>query len=191
MAALDILVESRSAFLHFLERRVENREVAEDLLQEAFGRALERAPALPDEESVVAWFYRVLRNAVVDRYRRRGTAERGLKALARELETATPGSEVLGEVCRCVFQLAAVLKPEYAEALRRVDIDGTSVKAYAAERDLTPGNAAVRLFRARQALRKQVVASCGVCAEHGCLDCDCRPGPSPEPKSPRGLPGKV
>ena len=35
-------------------------------------------------------------------------------------------------------------------------------------------SAAVRVHRAREALRRQVVASCGSCAEHGCLSCTCR-----------------
>ena len=48
-----------------------------------------------------------------------------------------------------------------------------AVKAFAERHGLTPGNAGVRVFRAREALRKQVVRSCGTCAEHGCLDCTC------------------
>jgi RNA polymerase sigma-70 factor (ECF subfamily) len=30
------------------------------------------------------------------------------------------------------------------------------------------------LHRARAALRKQLVQTCGSCAEHGCLNCICR-----------------
>jgi DNA-directed RNA polymerase specialized sigma24 family protein len=37
----------------------------------------------------VPWFYRVLRNAAIDRFRRRGTAVRALEAFARELEAHT------------------------------------------------------------------------------------------------------
>ena len=48
-----------------------------------------------------------------------------------------------------------------------------AVKDYAAEAGITSNNAAVRVFRAREALRKQVARSCGTCADHGCLDCTC------------------
>lgn len=44
--AVQALVENHRAFLRFLERRVGSRETAEDLLQEAFGRAIERVDAL-------------------------------------------------------------------------------------------------------------------------------------------------
>ena len=85
--------------------------------------------------------------------------------------------DVRDEICACVGRLAATLKPEYAEALAEVDVRGIPVKAFAEARGLTPNNASVRLFRAREALRRRVVASCGTCAEHGCVDCRCgRPG---------------
>lgn len=77
-------------------------------------------------------------------------------------------------VCQCVRTLAATLKPEYADALQRVELDGLSVQGFAAEAGIEPNNAAVRVHRARAALRKQVLASCGTCAEHGCRDCTCR-----------------
>jgi RNA polymerase sigma-70 factor (ECF subfamily) len=169
-----VLVEHHRAFRAFLEKRVGRRDVAEDLLQEAFARGLDKLPALGSEESAVAWFYRVLRNAIVDHHRRGGATDRALSAFARELEAhAEPDLDTRNAVCRCVALLSDTLKPEYAEALRRVDVDGISVREFAAEAGITASNAGVRVFRAREALRKRVVRSCGTCAEHGCLDCTC------------------
>jgi RNA polymerase sigma-70 factor (ECF subfamily) len=73
-----------------------------------------------------------------------------------------------------VRDLVPTLKPEYAEAIRRVDIDGGTVASLAAAASITPNTAAVRLHRAHQALRKQVALSCGTCATHGCPDCSCQ-----------------
>nr|MBA3538947.1 RNA polymerase subunit sigma-70 [Deltaproteobacteria bacterium] len=64
---------------------------------------------------------------------------------------------------------------EYADALRRIEVDGVSVKDYAEEAGISSSNAGVRVFRAREALRRQVARSCGTCATHGCLDCTCGP----------------
>jgi RNA polymerase sigma factor (sigma-70 family) len=170
------LVGNHREWLQFLERRVGNRDIAEDILQEAFARGVDRIETLRNEESVVAWFYRTLRNAVVDHFRRRGSAERALAAVAAEFEEAVePDFETKNAVCQCVRELATTLKPEYATALQRVEVDGLSVQAFAEEASITPNNAAVRLFRAREALRKRVATSCGTCAEHGCLDCSCAP----------------
>lgn len=168
------LVANHREFLDFLTRRVSDRALAEDLLQEAFVRGLDRIETLRDDESVVAWFYRSLRNAVIDSYRRKGAAARRLESLAREMEQVTePGAELAQSVCKCVARLADTLKPEYSAALKRIEVDGISVQAFAEESGVTAGNAAVRVFRARQALRKQVSVTCGTCAEHGCLDCHC------------------
>jgi RNA polymerase sigma factor (sigma-70 family) len=168
-----VLVENHRAFLRFLERRVGDRALAEDLLQDAFTRNLDRLSDVPDE-GLVPWFYRVLRNAAIDRHRRNGAEERALAAFTQELAgTAQPTEDLHREICACVGRLASTLKPEYAEILRAVDVEDTPVKAFAETAGLTTSNAGVRLFRAREALRKQVTASCGTCAEHGCVDCSC------------------
>jgi RNA polymerase sigma factor (sigma-70 family) len=168
-----IFVANHREFLRFLERRVGSRAVAEDLLQEAFVRGLGRLQA-DDRDSVVGWFYRTLRNAAVDYHRRHQTAGKALQALAAETQQEVPAdADLRAAVCQCVGRLADTLKPAYAEALRRIEVDGMSVKDYATEAGISPSNAAVRVFRARQALRGQVRRSCGTCAEHGCLDCTC------------------
>jgi len=176
-----ILVANHREFLRFLERRVGDREAAEDILQKAFVKGVEAATTLREDQSAVAWFYRVLRNAVIDHYRRRGAANRSLTAFAEELDRnpIEPEAEVNDAVCACVRTLADTLKPEYAEALKRVEVEGISVQGYAAQLGITPNNAAVRVHRAREALRKRVLASCGTCAEHGCLDCTCNTECSP------------
>jgi RNA polymerase sigma-70 factor (ECF subfamily) len=184
-ASLEVLVENHRAFLRFLERRVASKETAEDLLQEAFGRAVTHLDTLRDGESAVAWFYRLLRNAVVDHYRRTAAAGSALERFAHELDPVVPPPEVAEQVCACVTRLAGTLRPDYADVLREVDVKDVAVKDYATAHGLTANNAAVRVFRARRALRSQVIASCGTCADHGCLDCSCgRPGPKVGPVVP-------
>jgi len=173
-----VLVENHRRFLDFLTRRVGSREVAEDILQDAFVRGLSRADQLRDQESAVAWFYRSLRNALVDHWRKRGAERKVIDEgveLSDDLEPAAD-AELMNTVCACATSLLSTLKPEYAEALRRVDLAGVSVKTFAEEGRMTANNASVRLFRARQALRRQVERTCGTCAEHGCLDCTCGGG---------------
>jgi RNA polymerase sigma factor (sigma-70 family) len=175
--ALEILWENHQAFLRFLERRVGSRDAAEDILQEAFTRTWPVVDAVP-EEALIPWFYRTLRHAAIDRYRRRATTDKALEAFAKELESSThPTEEVHREICACIGRLATALKPGYAAILDAVEVQGTSIKAFAGQHGVSPGNAAVRAFRAREALRTRVRQSCGVCAEHGCVDCTCRGRP--------------
>ena len=174
-APLETLLENHRAFLRYLERRVGGRALAEDILQDAFAKVVARPEQAPTDEALVPWFYRTLRNAAVDQFRRRGAADRAYEAFARELDThETPSTDMETEICACVSRLAATLKPEYAEALQAIEVTGTPVKAYAEQKGLSSSNAAVRVFRAREALKKRVIESCGACAEHGCLNCTCK-----------------
>jgi RNA polymerase sigma-70 factor (ECF subfamily) len=173
-APLSILLDNHRAFLGFLERRVGDRELAEDILQDAFAKVMIRPEQAPAGEAIVPWFYRTLRNAAIDQFRRRGAATRAVEAFARELEAhVEPPPEVESEICACVTRLAGTLKPEYAEALQAIDVEGQSVKTFAEQHGLSASNAGVRVFRAREALKKRVTESCGTCAEHGCLNCTC------------------
>jgi len=168
------LVDNHRQFLGFLERRLGDRALAEDILQDAFVKSLEKPVEVRDETSSIAWFYRTLRNAVIDHYRRNGARNRALEVLAREMEgVVEPPPELRDAICGCVTRLAATLKPEYEQAIRRIDVDGAPVQDFAAEAGITANNASVRVFRAREALRKQVKTSCGTCADHGCLECSC------------------
>jgi RNA polymerase sigma factor (sigma-70 family) len=172
-----VLVANHRQFLGFLEKRVGSRALAEDILQEAFVRGMHKLDSLRSEESAVAWFYRLLRNAVVDHKRRHAAAERKLAAFGLEVaHKSEPDVELRGAICQCVGELAATLDANYAEALRSVEVEGLAVKDYAARAGISTSNAGVRVFRAREALRKQVLRSCGTCAEHGCLDCTCGSG---------------
>lgn len=173
--ALSALVDNHRAFLRYLERRVGDRALAEDILQDAFAKIAAQPDQVPETEGVVPWFYRTLRNAAIDQFRRRGSQARAHDAFARELESqAAPSAEITGEICACVTRLASTLKPEYSEALHAVEVIGTPVKIFAAAKGLSSNNAAVRVFRAREALKKRVVESCGTCADHGCINCTCR-----------------
>lgn len=174
-ATLATLLDNHRAFLRYLERKVGDRALAEDIIQDAFIKVIDRPVQAPADEGIVPWFYRLLRNAAIDQLRRRGAATRAVEAFARELEShADPEPEIASEICACVGRLATTLKPEYADALQAIDVRGTTVKTYAGEKGLSASNAGVRVFRAREALKKRVSESCGTCAEHGCRNCTCQ-----------------
>jgi len=168
---VDTLVASHRDFLAYVQRRVHDRALAEEILQDALVKSLDHAGEI--QTSAIGWFYGVLRNAIIDHARRRAARDRRLAALAAELEVAGHDDNLHATVCRCVGELAKTLKPEYADALARIDVEGVAVKDYADSVGITASNAGVRVFRARDALRKQVARACGTCAEHGCLDCTC------------------
>jgi RNA polymerase sigma factor (sigma-70 family) len=170
---LERLVQGHREFLAFLRPRVPSDAVAEEILQAAFVRTLEKGGSLREEESAVAWFYRLLRNALTDYYRRRDVEHRALENEAREPQSSGGDAALSNAVCGCMKTLLPTLKPGYAELLEQVDLEERPVGAVAGELGLTANNASVRLHRARKALRLALEKSCGTCATHGCLDCSC------------------
>ncbi|GAA3752312.1 sigma-70 family RNA polymerase sigma factor [Terriglobus aquaticus] len=173
--SLEHLLSRRALFLAFVRRRVPDAAAAEDILQSCYVRALEHRDEFDSGESAVAWFYRLLRNAVIDNYRRAQSQSKALTAWGREMEgAAQPSPEMQRDVCACLSSVVDDLKPEYADAIRQVDLNEQKVQDFAEQRNLTASNAGVRVHRARAALRKQLLRTCGSCAEHGCLDCVCR-----------------
>ena len=65
-------------------------------------------------------------NAAIDRFPRRGVADRAVEQFAREVESVTPSPDI--ELCTCVSRVASTLKSEYAHALKAIATGGTSVK---------------------------------------------------------------
>ncbi len=171
------LVANHREFLRFVERRVGSRDLAEEILQNAFVKNVEKFDTV--RETAVGWFYKVLRNAIIDYRRRKDVADRRMQSFVTDVEAGGERDDELhGVVCKCVADIATTLKPEYADALHRIEVEGVSVKDYADQIGISTSNAGVRVFRAREALRKQVVRSCGTCADHGCLDCTCAKTPT-------------
>ncbi|WNG20317.1 RNA polymerase sigma factor [Cystobacter fuscus] len=176
--ALRTLLEQRDRFAAFLASRVDSEAVVEELLQAAYVKALEKSAALRDGERAVAWFYRLLRNALTDHYRHRAAEARALEREAGEPLAVQPEPGAGSKVCACLHGVLPTLKPEYARMVRRVDLEEQSVSEVAHEVGVTPNNAMVRLHRARQALKTRLQHTCGACAASGCLDCSCGSGAS-------------
>jgi RNA polymerase sigma factor (sigma-70 family) len=172
---LDRLLAQRGQFLAFLERRLHDPALAEDILQTSYLRAFEHQNPTISDETVTAWFYQILRNAIIDNFRRQTTRNKMLETWAQELEKSTEaGPELETEICGCLGDVVKELKPDYADILRAVDLGGQRLQDFAREHKLSASNAGVRVHRARAALRKGLLATCGACSEHQCLDCTCK-----------------
>jgi len=175
---IGLILDNESAFRSFLLKRLGDNSISDDLFQECLLRAVEHQHSIKNHESVVAWFYRVLRNAVIDYYRskaarlsRHETFEKDSQALG-DLEVPSL-DEVRPTVCACLERVLMALRPSYAELIQRVDLSGESTADVATALQLSTSNTLVRLHRARKALRNGLEATCGVCTRHGCLNCTC------------------
>ena len=114
------LNDQRAAFKAFLVARVGSEAEAEDILQNGLLKAFRRAGDLHDDTKLTAWFYQLLRHAVVDYYRAHGAARRRDDALSQLV--ARLGDDVApapksweAQLCSCLGSVVDTLKPQHAE----------------------------------------------------------------------------
>jgi RNA polymerase sigma-70 factor (ECF subfamily) len=167
------LAECHDILLRYLVRSIGNRMTAEDILHDAIVRALERSEQLREAGNVRAWFERILRSALADYWRKKmldARRQRVLERISTERDTADDAGS---HACRCVHELLPTIAPAYADLLWHADMLGEPRQTIAAAMHTTPGTVAVRLHRARRALRSRLVAACTGCRETGFFDCGC------------------
>jgi RNA polymerase sigma factor (sigma-70 family) len=167
------LIDQRAKLLRYVNSKVGDPALAEDLFQDSLLKALQGAGDLRDEDRLIPWFYRILNNAVADHYRKREVAARYLPQLAEESGSELPLDE-RAALCECFVDLIPTLKAEYAEIIRRLDLAGEDPAQVAADLHISANNLKVRHHRARQVLRQRLEETCRICAEHACLDCTCK-----------------
>lgn len=166
------LADERAGQVRFLRSRLPSHEDAEDAWQDASIKFLQHAHALEAAERPEAWMAVSLRRLVVDRYRRAAVQRRLAETLAVEPDfgPADRSDEVpdLVAPAECLSGLVARLKPDYAEILRRSYLEDHPLKEVAEALGLTANNAAVRVHRARAALRQALHEKCQTCALADC-----------------------
>lgn len=170
------LTQVRAAFLGFLVKRLGNRADAEDVLQDFSVRVLARQDQLRDADRLDAWLYAVLRSALNDHFRKTGRRQRLDNAVAHEMQSAEDSQEsreAMVMMCGCIRGLVPELRPADAELIRRIDLNEEDRALVAAELGIKAGTLAVRLHRARAALRDRLLGHCGGCCEQGFDDCSC------------------
>lgn len=101
---------------------------------------------------------------------RRESRDGRLEALTPDAAAPPEGSV---SVCGCSLGVLETLRPDYANILRRIDVDGEPLEDTARALSIAPNNAKVRLHRARRSMRAALLSFCGTDSARACLTCDC------------------
>lgn len=167
------LIAGRREFLGYLRRRLGSLEEAEDVLQSFSLKVIRASGSASGEEKINAWMGRILRNTLVDHYRRRAVRQRAEAAFVVEQELAAPYAEADPGNARshCLAVALQRVRPDDADVIRRAELDGEPRGHIAADLGLTTNALNVRLHRARQALRREMESSCPPGRVGKCLDC--------------------
>jgi|TARA_R110002072_G_scaffold51291_13_gene137553 RNA polymerase sigma-70 factor (ECF subfamily) len=175
------LISNRQAFLGYLVRRLNSRADAEDVLQTFSINVLARADRLRanNDEGLLGWLYAVLCSTLIDHFRKESRRTKAVRAFEKEIQSdqlVSGPDSLFDALCACLVMLTPLLRSDQADLVRRIDLEDADRTAVAAEMGITRGALAVRLHRARTALRKLLLAACISCPAHGFDDCACHPG---------------
>ena len=149
------LVANHRDFLAFVEKRVSNRATAEEILQDAFVRSMDKFDTV--RETAVGWFYRVLRNAIIDHYRTRKETVEVPETLATDHEPETGEMEDL----KASFRRMIYSLPEpYREALVLTEFEGLPQQQLAERLGISLSGAKSRVQRGRDQLKAMLHECC-------------------------------
>lgn len=129
-----------------------NRADAEDLVQEALARALDRIETLRDEQRLKPWTKAILMNLVRDRFRRKDIAEELSGDMPSQMDSPehlTERSEFFSDVRSAIGKLS----PRLRQVVGLVCVAELSYAEAADVIDVPIGTIMSRLSRARKALQ--------------------------------------
>jgi RNA polymerase sigma-70 factor (ECF subfamily) len=147
----DLVRQYQPELRQYAYRLSGNRQVAEDLVQDALVRAWRSLERLQNPLAIKGWLYTIVRRENARRFERQGPQGSGippedLASQRRDYDTSTEAF-VLRRAVRA-------LPAEYREPLILKVLHGWSQQEIAERLSLTSAGVGTRLFRARQKLRE-------------------------------------
>lgn len=147
----------------FVAARVGDRELAADITHDVLVRSI-ASGALDEVDNPAAWLYRSARNAVIDHYRtRREHLPLGDEDVWPDPDTSGDApNDATRELARCLQPMLEGLPASAREALTRIDLEGQTHRAAAAELGLSVSGMKSRVQRARRQLKEVLQRCCAV-----------------------------
>jgi len=135
---------------------VGSRDIAQDMVQEAFYQAWLSLDSLKDENKALPWLLTILRRAVYREQRFRYRNEETLDALkVLDQESTPPEAHRLLDIYNALEDLSPKLRDTFLLHF----LHGFSYEEISSQLEIPSGTVMSRLARAREALQKQVNAN--------------------------------
>ncbi len=149
----------RRGMLSYLRKQVTDPAVAEDLLHEVFLKALAADERGDTPTNISGWLYTIARHTVIDFYR----AKRPMAALPDDLAMEDPGNNLSEQaLAECLRPLIEQLPPLYRETLLAANLHNKTLRAIAAELNVSVSAVKSRASRGRKMLKEKLLACCSI-----------------------------
>ena len=149
--------EFQAKLRQFILKRVSDKDVAEDILQEVFMKIHSHIQTLKDESKLQNWIYQITRNTIIDYYRSRKNITR-----ASEILTVSKSSvdDDINELTDCIRVLVNYLPKVYRQALILTVYQGLTQKDAGEKLGMSLSGAKSRVQRARKKLKAMLLKCC-------------------------------
>lgn len=138
-----------------------DRQLAEDLLQNVFVKAIAQGKNFCDINNTRAWLYKVARNQLIDAFRKEKHFEE-LDELDDEQPHVVQEIPAVESLSACLPRALQQLGEQDREVISLCDIDGLNQAEYAVKKNISLPGAKSRIQRARQRLKQQLHTLCEV-----------------------------
>lgn len=156
--------EYHSRLLHFIQSRVGEPTVAEDILQDVFIRIGNRLDSLKEDGKLRSWIYQITRNAIIDYYRSHRESIQLPESLSMPEEDIT--DKIREELARCMRPMIDELPDTYREAILLSEIEGLTQKEVAERQAISLSGAKSRVQRGRGMLKEMLQECCHLDKDH-------------------------
>lgn len=143
--------------LSFIRSKVNNREDAEDLLQEVFIKIYSRLQDLKNEDKLESWIYQITRNAVIDYYRKKKLV---YTTMPEFIDICEKKEDPPRDFAKCLKAFISQLKKEEQDIINATAINGEKQKEYALRNGEAYSTIKSRLQRARKKLKDLFISCC-------------------------------
>jgi RNA polymerase sigma-70 factor (ECF subfamily) len=160
-ARFEVLVQPHlGRLLRFAGRRLRNLPDAEDVVQEACGRAWLAFADLRDETLILPWLYRILRSSLSDHFERQTRRDQLAPTLTLESagdalhdHGAGPLEDLIATASsERIHELLRMLPEEFALAIELHDLEGFRYADIARVTSVPLGTVMSRIYRGRKLL---------------------------------------
>ncbi len=135
----------------FVYRKVKDKALAEDIVQDVFLKVHAKLGQLKDNEKVSGWIYQITRNTITDYYRSKS------KSLSsQDLDWDSDHQTLNDCVSGCLHEMLLTLPEKYREALELTELKNLSQTDLALKLNISYSGAKSRVQRARQMLKEKM-----------------------------------
>lgn len=137
----------------FVVKRVKDKSLAEDIVQDVFIKVHSNLAQLKDTGKITGWIFQIARNAISDHFRTQSKT-----VSLHDLDWESDTRELNECVAECLQQMLTTLPHKYREALRMSEMENLSQLEVASRLDISYSGAKSRVQRARQMLKEKMDA---------------------------------